>query len=85
MSAMTTGTSTDDFAVFVLAQLRCAGLRSRLLTAEIDSITTALSGDFIDTDDAIAWAHEVGALNLTIPSSAMLTAPSSATVASTYE
>src|SRR5262245_23416450 len=28
----------------MLAQLQCAGLRSRLLTAEIDSIATALSG-----------------------------------------
>ena len=45
----------------MLGQLKCAGLRSRLMTAEIDSIVTALSGNFIGTDDAVAWAQEAGA------------------------
>ncbi len=51
-----------DFREFLLAELRCAALRSRLMTAEIDSIGTALRGDFITADDAMAWLHECGAL-----------------------
>jgi hypothetical protein len=43
---------------FLLAELRCAALRSR-----IDSIGTALRGNFITTDDAIAWLSECGGLH----------------------
>ena len=43
---------------FLLAELRC----SRLVTAEIDSIGAALRGNFINTDDAIAWLEESGGL-----------------------
>lgn len=67
MTANSTATvATDDgsYAGFVLAQLACAGLRTRLQTCEIDSIATALRGNFIDADEAIAWAHEIGALHL---------------------
>jgi hypothetical protein len=55
------------FRDFVLAQLKCAGLRARLMTAEIDSIGVALRGDFIDTDDAIAWLNECGGLQFLTP------------------
>jgi hypothetical protein len=48
---------------FLLAELRCAALRSRLMTADIDSISTALRGNFITTDDAIAWLSECGGLH----------------------
>jgi hypothetical protein len=47
---------------FILAELRCAALRSRLVTAEIDSIGVALRAEIINTDEAIAWLHECGAM-----------------------
>ena len=50
------------FRTFVLAELKCAALRSRLMTAEIDSINAALRGNFITADDAIAWLDECGGL-----------------------
>jgi hypothetical protein len=51
-----------DFREFLLAELKCAALRARLVTAEIDSIGCALRGNFITPDDAIAWLDESGAL-----------------------
>jgi len=62
-----TGTSSG-FTAFILWQLRCAGIRARLLTTEIASIDAALRGNFITTDDAIAWLDET-ALGLVVPSS----------------
>ena len=50
------------FRDFVLAELKCAALRSRLVTTQIDSIGVALRGNFITEDDAIAWLDECGAL-----------------------
>ena len=68
MSALMTG-SSSGFTTFMLGQLRCAGIRARLMTAEIDSIDVALRGNLITTDDAIAWLHEAGALGLVAVSS----------------
>ena len=71
MNAIVTSTSTGPVTVaassidFLLAELTCAGLRTRLLTAEIDSIQTALRGGFISADDAINWLDEAGGLDLT--------------------
>jgi hypothetical protein len=50
------------FRDFILAELKCAALRSRLVTAELDSIGVALAGNFITEDDAIAWLDECGGL-----------------------
>ena len=50
------------FRDFVLAELKCAALRSRLVTAEIDSVGVALRGKFITEGDAIAWLDDCGAL-----------------------
>jgi hypothetical protein len=52
----------------MLAQLRCASARTRLIVCEIDAIGTALKGNFITADDAVAWLAESG-VNLTVPSS----------------
>lgn len=41
------------FAHYLLAQIKCASVRSRLLTAEIDSVDAALRGDFVSADDAL--------------------------------
>jgi hypothetical protein len=56
--------SSTNYTTFILGQIRGASLRSRLLTAEIDSIGVALRGNFIGPDDAIAWLDEAGGLNL---------------------
>jgi hypothetical protein len=65
---------SSGFTAFMLGQLRCAGIRARLLAAEIDSIDVALRGNFITTDDAIAWLHETGAIGLIAMSSAIILA-----------
>ena len=56
---MTASSSVD----FLLGQLNCASLRTRLMTAEIDSISTALRGGFINSDSAMNWLHEAGGLD----------------------
>lgn len=56
------------FSEFMLAQLRCASARTRLIVCEIDAIGTALKGNFITADDAVAWLAELG-VNFTVPSS----------------
>jgi len=61
-------TVSSGFAAYLLAQLRCASVRSRLLTAEIDSIGVTLRGNVLSVEDAIKWADDLGVLNLTVPS-----------------
>ena len=61
-TAATIATDNGSYTEFVLAELKCAGLRARLLVADIDSIDVALRGEFIDADGAIAWARDIGAL-----------------------
>jgi hypothetical protein len=60
--------ASSAFTNFILAQLRVASARAKLVGVEADSIITALSGDFINADAAIAWAHDVG-VDLIAPSS----------------
>ena len=57
-------TTSSNFANFLLAELACAAARTRLLTAEIESIRTALGGAFITPDDALNWLDEAGGLGL---------------------
>jgi hypothetical protein len=44
---------------FVLAQLRGASLRVKLIDSEIAAIGTALKGGFITPDTALEWAEEM--------------------------
>jgi hypothetical protein len=75
MTATTSSTvNSTSFANFILAELACAAARTRLLTTEIDSIGVALTGNFITTDDAIAWLDEAGGLDLIAVSSAIILA-----------
>ena len=66
-NAATIATDNGSYTECVLAELKCAGLRARLLVADIDSIDVALRGGFIDADGAIAWGHEIGALGFMSP------------------
>jgi hypothetical protein len=63
-SASSAVTDNASYTKYVLAQLECAGLRSRLMTCEIDTISTALRGRLIDVDAAIEWLSDLGALGL---------------------
>jgi hypothetical protein len=61
-TAATIATNNGSYTEYVLAELKCAGLRARLQVAEIVTIDAALRGKFIDADAAIEWANEIGAL-----------------------
>ena len=74
---MTITAASTSFNDYLLAELKCAAIRARLLTAEIDSIEVALRGNFISADNAIAWLHEAGAIGLITASSAIATLVSS--------
>jgi hypothetical protein len=44
---------TQNYTEYVLAELRCAALRTRLAQADIDAVGVALRGGLITTDQAI--------------------------------
>jgi hypothetical protein len=65
--------SSASFADYLLLNLRCAGLRARLLTNEIQAMGVALKGGLVGPDDVLEHLAEVGALRLVIiPSSGPL-------------
>jgi hypothetical protein len=47
-----------DHTAYLLAELRCAALRARLVACEIDSIGVALRGGWLDAHEALAWLRE---------------------------
>jgi hypothetical protein len=49
----------DDRQEFVLATLRCASLRIRLIDQEITSAGVALKGGLISSEMALEWVEEV--------------------------
>lgn len=68
---MNTHQLSSAFTNYLLAELKCASIRARLLTAEIDSIGVALRGNFIAADAAVAWLHDAGGAGLISVSSAL--------------
>jgi hypothetical protein len=54
----------DGHREFILAELRCAALRTRQAAAEIDSISVALGSWWIDSETAVEWLHEIEVLPL---------------------
>jgi hypothetical protein len=46
-------------AAFVLAELRVAALRARLVAAEIDMVGVALRGGLLGPDDAVHWLDQL--------------------------
>ena len=61
---MTTAPSPRDFTGYLLAELRCASLRARILQADIDAVGLALKGGLISPDEALELLAEVDALRL---------------------
>lgn len=58
-----TGTSTTEsstFTAFLLAQLNCASLRSKIVTNQIEAATVALSAGLILPETAILILAETG-------------------------
>jgi hypothetical protein len=62
-TAATIATSTG-FADYLLLNLRCAELETRLMTNELRFMRIALGAGFIDFDNALEHLAEVGALRL---------------------
>jgi hypothetical protein len=51
--------ASRDRQEFVVAALRSASLRVRLIANEIDTAGTALKGGFISPETALEWVNEV--------------------------
>jgi hypothetical protein len=47
---------------YLLAELRCASLRARLLQADIDAVGLALKGGLITADQALDLLHDCDVL-----------------------
>jgi hypothetical protein len=57
-------TTSSNFAAYVLAEIRCAGLRARLMANDIEAVTIALGAGLIAPDTALEHLAEVGVLHL---------------------
>jgi hypothetical protein len=53
-----------DFSDYLLAELRCASLRARLLQLDIEAIGIALKGGIIVPEQALALLDDVDALRI---------------------
>jgi hypothetical protein len=54
----------SDHREFVLAQLRCASLRVRLLLIEVDTVGLGVRAGLIPPENAIEMLYYMGALDL---------------------
>jgi hypothetical protein len=61
---MITPSPPQDFTAYLLAELRCASLRARILQADIDAIGIALKGGLISPDQALELLADVDALRV---------------------
>jgi len=52
----------DGFHDYLIAEIRCASLRARILQSEIDAIGIALKGGLITVEQALALLHDVDLL-----------------------
>ena len=55
---------TPNFSEYLLAELRCAAIRARLLQANIEAIGLALKIGLISADQALDLLDETAALRL---------------------
>lgn len=68
---MMTTEPSSNYVAFILGQLRCAALRSRLQATEADTITTGLVAGLVSVDHAVEWAAEAGVHLITTSSTAI--------------
>jgi hypothetical protein len=59
-----TTTVPTDFINYLLAEMRCASLRTRLMQADIDAVGLALKGGLISPDQALLLLDDFHALRL---------------------
>jgi hypothetical protein len=52
---------------YLLAELRCAALRARILASDVDAIGLALKGGLVTPEQAIDLLADCDALRLVIP------------------
>ena len=52
----------DGFHDYLIAEIRCASLRARILQSEIDAIGIALKGGLITAEQALALMNDVDLL-----------------------
>jgi hypothetical protein len=54
----------QGFHDYLVAELRCASLRARILQSEIDAIGIALKGGLVTADQALVLMHGVDLLRV---------------------
>ena len=59
-----------DFCDYLLAELRCAALRARILQADLEAIGIALKHHMITADQALGLLHDCDVLRLVAPDEA---------------
>jgi hypothetical protein len=59
--------NAESYRQYVLAELRLAHMRAKLLLVEIDHIGRALGANMIDCDTAMAWLADAKALEFLRP------------------
>jgi hypothetical protein len=64
-----TVTSSTGFADYILLNLRCGSLRARIAVNEFQTMGLALKAGLVDPEVVLEHLHEVGVLDLVIPSS----------------
>lgn len=61
---MHTTPSVPTAILYLLAELRCASLRARLIQADIEAIGLALKGGLISPEQALEYLDDIGVLRL---------------------
>jgi hypothetical protein len=56
-----------NYVDYLLAELRCAALRARILASDVDAIGLALKGGLITPDQAVGLLDDCDAIRLVIP------------------
>jgi hypothetical protein len=59
----------SDQSEFLLACLRAASLRAKLIATELDSVGVALRHNFVSHDGAVEWLRDIDLLDHVIPAS----------------
>jgi hypothetical protein len=59
-----TTAAPQDFSAYVLAEMRCAAMRTRLLQLDIEAIGLALKAGLISPDQALALLDDCDALRI---------------------
>lgn len=54
----------QDFTAYLIAELRCASLRARILQADIEAVGLALKNGLISPDQALELLTDVDALRI---------------------